>query len=390
MVFAWVGNYLVRMALPALLPSIIQEMRLSYTSAGLLATSGFFYAYALIQFPAGILGDRYGRRRIVVLGLVAGAAASLATGLAGSFATLLAARVLTGASQGCLFANDRAIIAAVTPPDKIARGQAVSFTGPGLGIMLGLLLGGVLGTLVPWRYVFFLWSMPPLVAAVLIGRSPRTKVGTPVVGAPGARLRRVVARRDLWILGLSGATVMWVQYVLATWAPLLFLEVGVADVGRAAAYASLQGVAGVAGLLAGGWLGDRARQAGVGHKVVVIGSVSAVALGMAGLGMAVGSGQALAVGVAVFVTSFFAWSMWGPSFALLGEIIRGHDVSSGFGLFNTVCVVGAAVGPLVAGWTRDVTASFAGGCYVSALVALGGAALALTLRPASRVARPGV
>jgi len=101
-VYAWVANYLIRMSLGSLLPPIMEELTLSYTSAGFLST-GFFYAYMLMQLPAGYLGDRLGRKRMLVAGLVLSAASSVLTGLAGSFVTLDGARFLPGLSQGFLF-----------------------------------------------------------------------------------------------------------------------------------------------------------------------------------------------------------------------------------------------------------------------------------------------
>src|SRR5437667_5245161 len=101
LILAWAANFVIRIGFSALLPSIIAELQLSYARAGLLA-SAFFYAYVLMQLPAGLLGDRFGRRRILVLGLLGGALAAGLTGLAGSFATLFAARALTGACQGTL------------------------------------------------------------------------------------------------------------------------------------------------------------------------------------------------------------------------------------------------------------------------------------------------
>ena len=86
LIFAWAANFVIRIGFSALLPSIIDELQLSYTKAGLLA-SAFFYAYVLMQFPAGLLGDRFGRRRILILGLLGGALAAGLTGLAGSLAT---------------------------------------------------------------------------------------------------------------------------------------------------------------------------------------------------------------------------------------------------------------------------------------------------------------
>lgn len=371
-VFAWVANYLVRMGFAALLPPMMTDLGLSYTRAGVLA-SAFFGAYAAMQFPAGLLGDRFGRRRILLIGLVGGALASASTALAVSFATLLGARLLTGLSQGCLFSNDRPIIAAVTPPERIALGQAVSFMGPGLGLTLGLWLGGTLGEWMDWRRVFVVFALPPLVAALLI----RGFVPAPPPAPGRAALGRGVLRDpDLWLLGAAGSTAMWVQYVFATWAPLLLMEVGVSELGRAGLFASLQGLAGVAGLLAGGWLADRAHRAGVGRRAVVMGIQGALAAATFILAVAVQHVPGVGVlTVLLFVVAFSAWGVWGPSFALLGDVAAGRELSTAFGLYNTVCVLGAVVGPALTGWTRDLTGSFAAGAYVCAAVALAGAVL---------------
>jgi predicted MFS family arabinose efflux permease len=370
------------MGFAALLSPIIAELGLSFTRAGVLA-SAFFGAYALMQIPAGLLGDRFGRRRVLVLGLVAGGLASLSTGLAVSFATLLLARLITGASQGCLFSNDRAIIAAVTPPGKIALGQAVSFTGPGLGITAGLLLGGVLGEVLPWRLVFAVFAAPPVVVALLIAWLVPDVGARPALSA-GARRRlaAVAAQRDLWLLGAATGAVMWVQYVLATWAPLLLLEAGVAELGRAGLLASLQGLAGVAGLVGGGWLGDRLQRAGIARRTMVAVTLGVLAAGTLTLGVAVERAApppALAAGL--FAVALCAWVIWGPTFALLGEIVPGRDLSTAFGLYNAVCVLGALVGPALTGWVRDLTGSFAAGLHLSAGVAVAGMVLALFIRP---------
>jgi predicted MFS family arabinose efflux permease len=390
-VVAWVSNYLVRMALPALLPPIIAELGLTYTRAGLLATGAFFYAYAVIQIPAGLLGDRFGRRLVVVCGLVAGAVASVFTGLAGGFGALLSARIGTGLAQGCIFSNDRAIIAAVTPRDKIALGQAMSFSGPGLGITVGLLLGGLLGSLMPWRHVFFVVAAAPLLAAILVLKFVPEPPRAAARRGLTTRIRDVIGQPDLWVLGLSGMAVMWAQYAVATWAPMLFMQAGVRQLDRAAFLASLQGVAGVVGLLVGGMISDRARRRGVSHKVVAAVGLVGTAAGLAAMALVLQyNASATALLATLIAMAVCAWAVWGPSFALLGEVFAGDDVSTAFGLYNTLCVLGAAMGPVVLGWARDVTGSFAAGCWISGAVALGGAVAALGVTPAFRMAVPRV
>src|SRR2546422_7161644 len=102
LIFAWAANFVIRIGFSALLPSIIDELQLSYTRAGMLA-SAFFYAYVIMQIPSGLLGDRWGRRRILVLGLLGGALSAGLTGPAGPFATPFAPRAVSGALPRALF-----------------------------------------------------------------------------------------------------------------------------------------------------------------------------------------------------------------------------------------------------------------------------------------------
>ena len=390
LVYAWIANYLIRMALSSLLPPIMAELSLSYTRAGLLATA-FLYAYTAMQLPAGLLGDRLGRKRVVLSGILLGAAASLLTGLAGSFLMLFLARLLTGVSQGSLFSNDRVIIAAYTPKEKIALGQGVSFSGPGLGTTLGLFLAGALGELMPWRGVFFVFALPPLLAALLLWwliPEPPTQVADSGRGS----LRRVVRQPDLWILGVAGMTPVWIQFTLATWAPLLFAEIGVTELGRSAFYASLQGLPAPFGLLAMGWLADLAQRRGIGRKVVIALTILLAGGSFAAVGFVVqAGGSPLLLTTLMLATSFFLWGTWGPVYALVGDLVRPSLLGTAFGFMNTLCFVGSLAGPVFTGWVKDVTGSFAWGCYGAAIAAGLGAAIALAIHPAFRLrAAPSV
>ena len=382
LVLAWAMNFIIRIGFSALLPPIMAELGLSYTRAGMLA-SAFFWAYAGMQLPAGLLGDRFGRRRVLLIGLVGGACAAVLTGVATSFAMLVFARVLTGACQGSLFSNDRAIIVAVTPPDKIGLGQGVSFSGPGIGLTLGLLLGGVLGQWLSWRTTFWLFALGPIIAALCIVRwvpAPRTATHT---AHAGARLLTVLAQPSLWILGIVGTCGIYVQFVLATWAPLFFQETGVAELGRAGAYASLQGVAAVSGLIAGGWTDDRMRRRGLSHIVVIVVGLLALALSTGAMAGAITYRSPLGLAGALFAAAFFCWSIWPPVYALLGEMVSPESLGTGFGLLNSVSFLGAVIGPPVTGWVRDAAGSFSPGCLLAAVVALVGAGLTLAARPSA-------
>jgi MFS family permease len=379
LVYAWIANYLVRMALPPLLAPIMTELRLSFREAGVLA-SAFFYAYMAMQLPAGMMGDRLGRRRVVISGLLLGAVASVATGLAWSFAALVLARLLTGLSQGCLFSNDRVIIAGSTPPSRMALGQGVSFSGPGLGITLGLVLAGALGEIVPWRWVFVVFALAPLSAAALTGRfvpePPRAHA------EPGQwPLRRLLAVRDLWVLGLASAMPIYVQFTIATWAPLMFAEIGVDELARAARYAGAQGLVAPLGLFCWGWVADRAERRGIARKTII--AVALVLSGAATAGVACvvqARGSPAALLLCIMATVFCSWGVWGPAFAILGQCVPPGVHGTAFGLFNTFAFTGALVGPVVTGSLKDATGSFAAGSSHAAGGTVVGAGLAGLVR----------
>lgn len=381
-VYAWVAHYMVRMALSSLLPPIMAEFSLSYSAAGLLATA-FFYAYLAMHVPAGLLGDRWGRKRVLLTGILVGVAGTLLTGLSTGLPMLFLARLLTGLGQGSLFSNDRVIIATYTPKEKMALGQGVSFSGLGLGTALGLLLAGVLGEVLPWRAVFSLFALPPLAAALLLWRlipePPRVATASGL-----ASIRRVVAEPGVWILGGVHLTMVYLQFVLAVWAPLLFAEVGIKELGRSAFYASLQGLPAPFGLLLMGWVADRLHRRGLHRKTVIALALLAAGAAFAGAGLVVqGQGSAALLAAFVVLTSFFFWGTQGPIQATLGELVPPSFLGTAFGLLNTIGFVGALVGPAVTGWLKDATGSFAWGCYGAALVGGIGAMLALAVRPAN-------
>jgi MFS family permease len=385
-VYAWVANYLIRMALGALLPPIIAELDLSYSSAGFLSTA-FFYAYLAMQFPAGFLGDRFGRKRMLVTGVLVGVVASVLTGLAGSFVTLFLARLLTGLSQGMVFSNDRVIIAATTPRERMALGQGISFSGAGIGTTLGLFLAGVLGGMMPWRGVFLVFALPPLLAALLIWRIVPEPPRAGAAAGPVWPFRRLLRARDLWLVAVSEIMPVWVQFVLAIWGPLFFAEIGVTDLGVSAGLASLQGVVAPIGLVVSGLLADRLHARGIHRKTAMAAGILLMAASVVVMGLTIQHhGPVWLLTAAILGASFFMWCSYAPSLAIFGGVIPAPVLGRAFGIFNTTCFLGAIVGPVVIGGTKDLTGSFAPGLYATAALACLGLASAMAVRPAWRLA----
>jgi MFS family permease len=386
LVFGWICNYVVRMAFSPLLEPIMAEFGLSHAQGGFLF-SVFFYGYVAMQVPAGLLGDRFGRKRVLVTGILLVAGAALATGLSATLAVLVLARLVTGLAQGMYFANDRPIIAAATPPDRLAVGQGVSFSGLGVGTGLGVLIGGALGELMPWRHVFIVIAILPLLSASLIGRFVPDPGGGPGARASREEVSAVFRLRDLWLLAIAGIAPIWTQWLVGTWGPALFAEAGVRELGRSAVYASVLGVAAPPGLLLIGALSDRLLRHGIPRRTVVAGMIAATAMLAAGVGGVVQAGGPVwLLALVVFACSFCFWGTWAPAYALTAELAPRRAMGIAFGVLNGVAFIGALAAPYVTGIIKDWSGSFAGGCYLAAIV--GVAAVPVALAVGSPPSRP--
>ncbi|XUL89145.1 MFS transporter [Streptomyces galilaeus] len=118
----------------------------------------------------GSLGDRYGRRKIFVLGVVWFAAASLLCGLAPSAGVLIAARALQGVGGALLTPGSLALIQASFHPDDRARAVGLWSGFGGIGAAVGPFLGGWLVDGPGWRWVFLINVPMALVCAPIAVR----------------------------------------------------------------------------------------------------------------------------------------------------------------------------------------------------------------------------
>jgi MFS family permease len=272
----------------------------------------------------------------------------------------------------------------------MAVGQAISFTGGGIGLCLGLVLSGLATEAWGWRATFILLSLPSFLAAAAVWRFIREPASVARQGWAWRPYRALLRSTDLWRLYLAQATNIYAMSVIGTWAPAMFQEVGVEGLGASSLYASLLGLAALPGLLLVGWGSDRTASRGLGRKGVLALAYAGVAAALLGLGIALSVRlPAAALGAGIFLAGVFLWGCYGPAYAVLGDLAPPEVLGTAFGLCNTVAFVGSLVAPMATGWIRDVTGSFAGGCYVAAGLALVGAFLAFSIPPAFRLAPEG-
>jgi EmrB/QacA subfamily drug resistance transporter len=171
------------------LPAIREDLDASFAELQWVVDA-YALVLAALLLVAGTLADRAGRRRILVLGLVAFTAASVACGLAPSGLALDVARALQGAGAAAMFSASLALLAHEHRGPDRARALAVWGAVTGAALAVGPLVGGVLVDALGWRWAFLV-NLPAgaLLAWLAATRLPESR--DPVarrLDLPGAAL----------------------------------------------------------------------------------------------------------------------------------------------------------------------------------------------------------
>jgi predicted MFS family arabinose efflux permease len=217
-----------RNALNFLMPFVQPDLGINNTQVGMLA-SALSLTWALAAFGIGRLSDSIGNRKLL---LVASTACfsfcSVLSGLAGSFALLLGARLLMGAAEGGVMPISHAMVAAEVSRERrgLAQGIAQNFGSNLLGSFVAPVLLVAFASAFGWRHAFYLAAVPGIVCAILIWFMLDEPPAPPKAAAAdrmsvGAALRE----RNILICVLLG--VLLVSYLVICWAfmPLFLTQV---------------------------------------------------------------------------------------------------------------------------------------------------------------------
>jgi len=150
------------------LPTIDRALQAGFSGLQWIV-DGYLLTLASLLILGGALGDRLGRRRIMLIGLFGFAVSLIFCGLAPSIEWLVAWRVVQGVAGALMVPESLALIRSVYP-DPEERGSAIgNWSGwSGIATVIGPLIGGWMVTALSWRWVFFL-NLPFLgVAAWLL------------------------------------------------------------------------------------------------------------------------------------------------------------------------------------------------------------------------------
>jgi predicted MFS family arabinose efflux permease len=273
---AWFIDYVDRLAIAVILPTIGDEFDLDRGQQGLVV-SVFFVAYAACQIPGGMLADRFGAKRVTCWALLAWSLFTALTGLAWSFTALLLVRFAFGAAEGIFpSASMKALVERTSVGERMGA-QGLIMSSNALASVAAPLAVPPLAAVVGWRWAFVLAAGVGVfvyVAVRLWLPAPREHAEGAAPAASGVPLREVLRIGVLWRFSLMLFGYSALMWGLSTWIPsYLNTERGL-SLTSAGVLVAVPSLAAALGTLLGGRLSDRFEGH---HRKVILPAMSVAA-----------------------------------------------------------------------------------------------------------------
>jgi sugar phosphate permease len=391
-------TYMDRVSISTAAPFIKSDLGLDNTQLG-LALAAFSIPYAFFQIFGGILGDKFGPRKVLTCVGLLWALATVFTGFATGLVTLFAARLALGFGEGASFPTATTAMAKWLPIDRRAFGQGITHAFARIGNAIAPLAVAGLIALYNWRLAFFVlgaisvfWT---IAWAFYYRDRPRDhpKITDEELAElttdqqrdarPPVPWKKLFAR----ILPVTFVDFCygWMLWVYLTWIPSFFHESYGLELAKFALFSALVLIGGVVGDMVGGILSDALlRRTGslkvARRAVLVIGLLGSFVFIVPTLLV-----HQLALTTVCLAVAFFLLELTNPVLWSIPMDIAPNHAGTAGGLMNTGFGIAGIVSPLAFGYLIDVTGSFVASFTLSAALLLVGGLAALWIDPTKRL-----
>ena len=340
-------------------PFLIDALAIDFASLGLLIGL-YMLPGIVIALPGGMLGQRFGAKRVVLVGLALMAIGGALMGFGSSFAMSAAGRIVSGTGAVLLTVLISKMVTDWFAGREIVAAMSIVIVSWPLGLAVGLVTYGALATASGWRTVMYFGALAAIAAFALIALIYRDP--PEIAGASSSGFRVGLTRRE-WLLVLVAGSI-WglfnVAYiVLISFAPDLFTARGY-SLAEASAIVSIIGWVLIPLIPFTGMLVER-----VGWPNVFMAG---------GLLVAAAAASALPfVNTPLFAFAVLAVGIGVPAgliMALPAQVLRPESRGGGMGVFFTCYYVAMAILPGAAGLARDLSGSAAAPALFAAAMTL--------------------
>jgi MFS transporter, Spinster family, sphingosine-1-phosphate transporter len=342
-------NFAARLVFMPLIPLLRGPLNATNDQLGTLTTV-LYVVLAVASVPFGYFADRFSRKFIIAIGIVAWSVATVAGGLAVGFLFLLVTRAFVGLGEAAYAPAAQSMISGAFPSERRASAQAIFASGMLLGGVCGQTLGGIIGPRYGWQAALIVLGLFGLLPGLaLLGveeppRGPRSDV-VPILA--------ILSVPAFLAIIFAGICITFASVSLLSWG--VDFAVSYKDFSVREASVLLSGstlLSLILGVLCGGAVADRLQKRFPFGRLIAIGMALLFATPF--LLFAILSDDKEVVLAGLFVAGFFMSWYHGPITAVIHDLMprRAHSTSIGVYMFFTQLVGG--LGPKIVGRISDL------------------------------------
>ncbi|MFO0810935.1 MAG: MFS transporter [Gemmataceae bacterium] len=369
---AYAGLYLTRKSFSVAKVELAKPDVLGLTKGDMAwADGGNQIAYAIGQFFWGTLGDHFGPRIVVLIGMMASIVTAAVMGASNTALAMMALFTVQGFCQASGWAPLVKNVGAFFSRGERGRVMGLWCTNYPLGGLVATIVAGIAAEQFGWRYAFWVpaaglgvvWllflifqrnrpedvGLPPV--EQYYGEPTSVAVSTPADESEGswATIVGVLSNGMVWLLAIAYVLLKPTRYLILFWSPLYVSERLGTDVAASGVLGSMFELGGPVGVLLGGFLSDklfRSRRMPVTVLGLALAAIVVTALPWLPVSKA-------AVGLAFFAIGFFLYppdSLISATAAVDFGSRRGASTAAG--LINACGSAGAVLGSTLPGWIK--------------------------------------
>lgn len=372
-------TYLDRVNISVAAPMLLKDFGISKVELGMVFSS-YAISYALFQIPVGMLGDKYGPRKVLAAIVAFWSVMTAITPLAWDFVSLVVIRFIFGIGEAGAFPNATRAFSHWIPSTErgFAQGLTHAFARGGgaitpmiiaplmvaFGWKISFLLCAVIGLV--WAVIWYFWyrdkpseyneRWPESVNQAELALIEQGKAAKKA--APKLPFSKLIQSKNMWALCIGYFCYCYVIWIYLSWLPTYLVDARGFTIMKMGIFASLPLLAGTIGDTMGGWLSDliwkRTNKGKFARRVVAISGslVSAIFLIPAAMT------DSANLAVALLACSLFGMEMSvGVYWAVCLDV--GHEYAGTVsGMMNSIGNLGSALSPIAFGMIVQHTGSW--------------------------------
>lgn len=346
---------------------LMGDLGINYTQLGTLI--GLYQLPGVfLAFPGGLLGKRFGDKRLVIAALALMALGGFLIGVSGSYELAVLGRLLSGVGYILLTTTLTKMVSDWFAGYEIVMAMAIFVSSWPLGISLALVSLIRIALVASWQLVMHLTAAISLISLVVISVLYHEQAHISRE-EKGEAAKLGVSRIEAWLVVLAG--LIWSLFnvgfvILPSFAPEFLISKGHSAANASSLVSTVTWIV-IPSLMVGGYLAEK-----IGHpNIILIACFSSIGTALVLLTLYLNP-----------LTLFIALGLlFGPPagviMALPNEVLRAENRGPGMGIFYTSYYVGTATLPALAGFLQDITKNpatpflFGGALFFIMIIILG-------------------